>query len=834
MPHPIDKYLQQFVAGKLDAEEEKNIENHLAQCRVCMKRVSELERTPLDILMQRVKAAESVSDDSDPNETTDLSEHSHGQYRSPPSCSLISGDILGTTLRLEEKVGRGSMGEAWKAYDLTADRYVVLKFVPSEMLHLPEATASVRSSFQKIHALQHQHICPVYSLIADPKLGLYTVMKYIDGVTLRDYRRQFMEKKAEIPFDEIIQILWAIAKGLDYAHEKKVIHRDIKPANIMIGKEEGVQIIDFGLAGKIQTSISQTADVVSMSSSGTRLYMAPEQWRGEIQDARTDQYALAVTAYELFAGHPPFPTDNIQFLWECVRDVLPEPIPGLPEHINAALIKAMAKNREDRFPDCKSFIGALKDETVKVGALAVAALQVDDLKVNEINVGTLKVGAMENSTSQYSLPHWFINLCAIAICTILSGLFGFATLFALAQFMQPKQTPPQPQIAIAASPEKPRTSNLVDQSIPIESRHPDEKTFASAPPEFLKQLKETEDKIKKEDDFTVAGQVFIDGTPVETATDFAVYLDHHPCYHFKNGWFVFQVLPFSKIRDKTIRAYGIQTDQTKMSTTILPGKVNFIKVELHKAPDDRLIDLTGKILWENGKPVENIPVEAHYSWAGNYGSDNLLYFKGVTTDHEGKYRFPKVFPHGWTVATFCSTLNVSAYATTETGAETVEDIVILQPRKIIIDTVYQPDGSTDFTKDNVITGRYELITNSRKLAMGDHKTGGKIVFDPTAKKNRYDYYEDDLSLHVKSGQIFFSHFHTGGKSGHYALGKVDFESVNRADPDKIQKYHSPDSPCESGHVYIVRTYQKGHYVKFVVRSIETLEPKTVVSVRISR
>ncbi|MCL2304884.1 MAG: serine/threonine protein kinase, partial [Planctomycetaceae bacterium] len=215
------------------------------------------------------------------------------------------GSVLGGNFRLEFQLGRGGMGEAWKAYDLTADRFVVLKFVPKEIQHVQEAMEGVRDSFRKVHELQHQHVCPVYGLFTDPQHGYYLVMKYIDGIPLDEYKRKQAEKRGRMPSADAIQILWAIAKGLDYAHGMKVIHRDIKPQNIMIGKKEGVQIIDFGLAEEIRTSMTRFSEV-EMSTAGTRPYMAPEQWRGRLQDARTDQYALAVTAYELLAGHPPF------------------------------------------------------------------------------------------------------------------------------------------------------------------------------------------------------------------------------------------------------------------------------------------------------------------------------------------------------------------------------------------------------------------------------------------------------------------------------------------------------------------------------------------------
>lgn len=311
-----------------------------------------------------------TSDNNSPNVTIARSA-STVQYSSPGP--FRSGEFsprgrLNGMFRVEKRLGRGGMGEAWKAYDETADRYVVLKFIPQEIQHIQAAVDSVRDSFRKVHELQHQHICPVYGLFTDPDYGLYLVMKFIDGMPLNVYKHKLLGKTDKMSFSDAVQILWGIAKGLDYAHEKKVIHRDIKPRNVMVSKKDGVQIIDFGLAEEIRTSMAQLSEV-TMEVTGTRPYMAPEQWQGRFQDARTDQYALAATAYELFAGHPPFYGSDVAVLRECVLNDEPEPIAGLPQYVNAALFKALAKKREDRFSDCKSFVKSLaekpKEETVE-------------------------------------------------------------------------------------------------------------------------------------------------------------------------------------------------------------------------------------------------------------------------------------------------------------------------------------------------------------------------------------------------------------------------------------------------------------------------------------
>lgn len=271
---------------------------------------------------------------------------------------LSEGLSLGDNYRLDQRLGRGGMGEAWKASDLMADRNVVIKLVPPEIRNAEFAMGQVRDTFLKVHALQHQHICPIMGLIEDPNYGVYLVMKFINGKTLDVYRRDYIAEHGRFPASEAIQILWAVARALDYSHDRKVLHRDVKPQNIMISPEDGVQLIDFGLAAEIRSSMMHVSET-PMDMTGTRPYMAPEQWRGRLQDAQTDQYALGVTAYELIAGYLPFQTQDIGVLRECVLNDEPEQIPGIADHINTAIRKAISKRREDRFENCRAFIKAM-------------------------------------------------------------------------------------------------------------------------------------------------------------------------------------------------------------------------------------------------------------------------------------------------------------------------------------------------------------------------------------------------------------------------------------------------------------------------------------------
>ncbi|MDO4551672.1 MAG: serine/threonine-protein kinase, partial [Planctomycetia bacterium] len=264
---------------------------------------------------------------------------------------LVSGMILAEKYRLENQAGQGGMGVVWKAFDVVGERNVALKFVPKEIRHNEDAMHQVKETFKTIQALNHQYICPVYALEKDAKFGYYVVMKWLKGMTLAEFRKQKRFQK-----EMILPLLKPLAAALDYAHKQGVIHRDVKPGNIFLPKSDdgtirSVQLIDFGLASEIQVSMTfhSTSQV---KTSGTMAYMPPEQWRGRTQDARTDQYALATVAYELYSGHLPFMAANTEMLRLCVLQDPPDEIKSVPAHVNSALQKALAKDRKERFPSC--------------------------------------------------------------------------------------------------------------------------------------------------------------------------------------------------------------------------------------------------------------------------------------------------------------------------------------------------------------------------------------------------------------------------------------------------------------------------------------------------
>ncbi|MBR0191011.1 MAG: SUMF1/EgtB/PvdO family nonheme iron enzyme [Thermoguttaceae bacterium] len=303
---------------------------------------------------------------------------------------LTPGLTLCEKYRLEKEAGAGGMGIVWKAWDLIGERWVALKFIPPEIRHSESAMAQVKTVFQTVQALNHQNIGPVYGLEKDETFGYFIVKKWLDGQTLDEMK---------LPPERIPEVLAKVADALDYAHSKRVMHRDVKPSNIFIETNGDVLLIDFGLAAEIQNSISQNTSSTACRTSGTRPYMAPEQWRGQFQDGQTDQYALGVVAYQLYSGRLPFQIHDVAILRMAVLQDQPEPIKNIPPNMNAAIMCALSKDRKDRFATCREFINALTGVTFSEPSTQPPVYD-DSLVYDDINARIAEEKAEEEAKRQ--------------------------------------------------------------------------------------------------------------------------------------------------------------------------------------------------------------------------------------------------------------------------------------------------------------------------------------------------------------------------------------------------------------------------------------------------
>ena len=291
-------------------------------------------------------------------------------------------DFLGTVdqYTLLRELGSGGFGVVYLAEDAFTNVKYALKTILPEMKSNAEAIKNLKEKFALVQKLSHPNIAGVHYIhrVKEVEYGFdevrdklhlscgdfVMVMRYAPGDTLSNWRRRF--PKGKVPVGKAIGICRQIADALDYAHGENIIHRDIKPGNIIVNEKNGVpevQVLDFGLAAEIHSSVSD-ANRSNVDTSGTRPYMAPEQWSGDTQDGRTDQYALAIVFYELVSGDVPFGYAFRQGdVGVMQHKVLHEPvltINDLSDVQNRALRKALAKLAADRFPTCKAFIDAIE------------------------------------------------------------------------------------------------------------------------------------------------------------------------------------------------------------------------------------------------------------------------------------------------------------------------------------------------------------------------------------------------------------------------------------------------------------------------------------------
>ncbi len=278
-----------------------------------------------------------------------------------------SGKIILNRYVVERELGQGGMGVVYECLDRVGGVKVAVKGLPPELGHDRVEMEEVRENFQLVVGLRHPNIAGVRTLEKDERGEYFLVMDVAEGEPLRRWMRRKARERGQgtrnrgMPLEEAIPILRQVASALDYAHRMRVIHRDVKPGNVMVDVKGEAKVLDFGLAAQIRTSMSRVSRE-AVRTSGTRPYMAPEQWEGQPQDARTDQYALGVTAYELLAGRLPFEGADTEVLRTAVLHGRVRDIEGVPAAPMAALRRALAKEPKDRFATCGEFVVALAGE----------------------------------------------------------------------------------------------------------------------------------------------------------------------------------------------------------------------------------------------------------------------------------------------------------------------------------------------------------------------------------------------------------------------------------------------------------------------------------------
>lgn len=292
---------------------------------------------------------------------------------------FIIGENVGP-YRLVEKIGKGGMATVFKAYHPSLDRYVAIKALHPAFMEHPGFIDRFNREAKVVAKLEHPNIVPIYDY-SEHEDRPYLVLKYVRGETLKARL-----EKSKLTYKESRQVFRVIASALAYAHQQGVLHRDVKPSNVLLDKAGGIYLADFGLARIAETSQTTLSGQMMM---GTPHYISPEQAKGLGNlDARTDIYSLGVMMYELLVGQVPFHADTpFSVIHDHIYSPLPLPRdmnPELNDEMQRALLKALAKKREDRFNDVpemmsvflQAFDGLIKDHPSE-GEAPTLALNAD-------------------------------------------------------------------------------------------------------------------------------------------------------------------------------------------------------------------------------------------------------------------------------------------------------------------------------------------------------------------------------------------------------------------------------------------------------------------------
>lgn len=267
----------------------------------------------------------------------------------------LTGQVLDQRYQIARKLGEGGMSYVYQAQDIGTGRPVAVKILIPRLSRDPSSVERLRREATIATRLSHPNVCPILRLGETSDRLLYLVMPYLEGEPLSEHET----RRGPFPLDEGIPLLVQVCRGLAHAHDLQIIHRDLKPENVMLVPDPEIStgfravVMDFGLAKERRAG----PDVVKLTATGIVLgtpeFMSPEQIRGKPLDGRSDVYALAILAFELFTGQLPFSGKSAQeTMIARLRGAplkLREVKPDLPAKLEGVIAKALAVDPAERY-----------------------------------------------------------------------------------------------------------------------------------------------------------------------------------------------------------------------------------------------------------------------------------------------------------------------------------------------------------------------------------------------------------------------------------------------------------------------------------------------------
>ncbi len=359
--------------------------------------------------------------------------------------SLALPHVLAGRYRLTSRIGEGSFSETYLATDTSLQRQVAVKILREHFARDQRFVARFEREARAAAAVSHPNIVNVFDYGRDGNT-LFITMEWVDGNDLKHLIRE----QAPLPVAESTRLIREILRGLGAIHRAGIVHRDVKPQNVLLSSNGQAKLSDFGIArGSVDAGLTDTGMAL-----GTAAYMAPEQASGGVVTAAADLYSAGVILFEMLTARLPFAGDNpVQVMYQHVNDVPPRPRdfnPSIPVPLEMVILRALAKNPEDRFQSAEEMEAALdrtpsSDESTRIMAAVAPGVVRRPARAGGGGAGNLP--PRRRAVSDGSNPSW--PLILVAALLIILGL-GAIAILAMRNNSNNPATPTVP--AVVASP----------------------------------------------------------------------------------------------------------------------------------------------------------------------------------------------------------------------------------------------------------------------------------------------------------------------------------------------------------------------------------------------
>jgi len=337
----------------------------------------------------------------------------------PDHARFLPGVMLAGRYRIVGLLGRGGMGEVYRADDLRLGQTVALKFLPEAFEQDPGRLQRFLGEVRIARQVTHPNVCRVYD-VGETDGQHYLSMEYVDGEDLGSLLRRI----GRLPEDKAVQLARQICAGLAAAHDQGILHRDLKPANVMIDGRGRARLTDFGLAGLVEGFAGGEV------RAGTPAYMAPEQLAGKGVSIRSDVYSLGLVLYELFTGKQAFSAGSTAELMRLQQETLPPSpashVSGLDPAVERVILRCLEKEPRERPASALAVAAALPG-----GDPLAAALAAGETPSPEMVAAAGPEGGLKPATAMACLAFVLAGIVVVA------GLAGKTTLFAKIPMTKP-------------------------------------------------------------------------------------------------------------------------------------------------------------------------------------------------------------------------------------------------------------------------------------------------------------------------------------------------------------------------------------------------------------